>query len=273
MITLISVFALLFAIFGLETKKESYSFTAPTHLYKTANILGNTGQSQFVRVGDTPISLRKNPMYDPEGTFDQAVFNVSSNRSMQAAVSPRFQDFLGSGRGIRYSPPPTDVQAATLNSSLNNACANKSDCAKMVQENYGATPAAPSVAAPKQVENYEYKGNDMPINDMCDVNVFGSEEQPIIYDRVMYSNMRSRLYGQGDFIRGDLHIEPDVYKPGYGAVNWFQVHPKPTKDLNRGALFVIADQPCNKVGAYGGPLYDTTLSAAQGDVSVTKFGS
>lgn len=63
-------------------------------------------------------------------------------------------------------------------------------------------------------DNLEYNSvQDMlPVQDMSNgqmVNALGQNvEQPIVYDRFIYANQKSRLYAQGDPIRGDLPIVP-----------------------------------------------------------------
>lgn len=57
--------------------------------------------------------------------------------------------------------------------------------------------------------------------------------QPIIYDRYIYANQRSRLYGLGDPIRGDLPIVP------YNG-DWFRPSVQPNIDLRDGAMMVMA---------------------------------
>jgi hypothetical protein len=74
--------------------------------------------------------------------------------------------------------------------------------------------------------------------------------QPVIKDNLMYSNIKSRLRGLGDPIRGDLRITPDNYKTygkdgcegldggscGNSHNKWFQVSVKPNRDLNPGYI-------------------------------------
>jgi len=59
--------------------------------------------------------------------------------------------------------------------------------------------------------------------------------QPIVYDRYIYANQRSRLYGLGDPIRGDLPIVP------YNG-DWFRPSVQPNIDLRDGAMMVMAGQ-------------------------------
>ena len=56
--------------------------------------------------------------------------------------------------------------------------------------------------------------------------------EPIIYDRVIFANQKSKLAAQGDPIRGDLPILP--HKNG-----WFNPSSRPNIDLRDGALAVM----------------------------------
>lgn len=60
----------------------------------------------------------------------------------------------------------------------------------------------------------------------------GDIVQPIIYDRFMFSNKRSRLREQGDPIRGDLPIIPH-------NSDWFRPSVQPHIDLKEGAMQVM----------------------------------
>jgi Family of unknown function (DUF5850) len=60
----------------------------------------------------------------------------------------------------------------------------------------------------------------------------GNMKQPIIYDRFMYANRKSRLRNLGDPIRGDLPIVPL-------SGNWFTPSVHPNLDLQAGALNVL----------------------------------
>lgn len=56
---------------------------------------------------------------------------------------------------------------------------------------------------------------------------------PVISDRLMYAPQRSRLYGTGDAIRGDLAIAPACHG------GWFDVSVNPETDLRSGAMGIL----------------------------------
>lgn len=57
----------------------------------------------------------------------------------------------------------------------------------------------------------------------------GNIIQPIVYDRIMYANRRSKLLEGADFIRGDLPIFPQ-------NLGWFSPSVQPHIDLRRGIV-------------------------------------
>jgi hypothetical protein len=116
----------------------------------------------------------------------------------------------------------------------------------------------------------------------------GEIQQPIVYDRYIYANRKSKLRAGGDPIRGDLPIVPD-------SGNWFTPSVHPNIDLQQGAINVLAgvDNTTNKQLANliynSSGRADTTIggvnmadvnmahnnfagaSAAGGDVTISAF--
>jgi hypothetical protein len=78
----------------------------------------------------------------------------------------------------------------------------------------------------------------LPVQSMANaqaqiVNALGEASlQPIVYDRLIYANQKSRLYGLGDPIRGDLAIVPSDKQ-------WFTPSVRPSVDLRTGAMAVM----------------------------------
>lgn len=76
---------------------------------------------------------------------------------------------------------------------------------------------------------------DLPIGTMTTMDGAGNSDQFIAFNRIMVANTRSssRLYGKGDFIRGDLAITPC-------QSGWFSVYPDISRDVNAGAMNTLA---------------------------------
>ena len=126
------------------------------------------------------------------------------------------------------------------------------------------------------------------VGDMTVIGADGQQTQPIVYDRYIYANQKSRLAGLGDPIRGDLPIVPC-------NTGWFNVAANPSVDLREGAMNVMGgiglDTTAAKLGelvyaASGGyenivagvPMttnmanqFSTSLGAGLGDVVVSAF--
>lgn len=85
-------------------------------------------------------------------------------------------------------------------------------------------------------------GEDMsaalPVQSMTSSS--GGEEVPVVMDRFIVATMKSRLYGQGDPIRGDLAIVPVLPNADPNSGTWFRPSVNPALDLNAGSLSVIA---------------------------------
>jgi hypothetical protein len=164
----------------------------------------------------------------------------------QSSLSPRFSALNDYGAYIRYNMPSEDhlgVPKHPLTFS------------NMVKEEYGAARTSKagncnaSLGAPKymggnttNITNYAASNYNevkdklkyvettdlLPVGDMATAG----PDQPIIYDRFIYANQRSRLYGLGDPIRGDLPIVPC-------QADWFRPSVQPQIDLRDGAMMVM----------------------------------
>lgn len=75
--------------------------------------------------------------------------------------------------------------------------------------------------------------NDMLPNMSPDA--IASVQQPVMYDRYIYANQKSRLRESGDPIRGDLPIVP-------GNLGWFTPSVTPNIDLRDGAMAVLGGE-------------------------------
>jgi hypothetical protein len=171
----------------------------------------------------------------------------------QSSLSPRFSN-VGYGAYIRYNIPD--------------------------KEHLGV-PDYPLTYAGSIKEGYE------PLNSIAqqaaqgelrlDVANAGSAgvEQPIVYDRLIYANKKSRLYGKGDPIRGDLAIAPI-------QGDWFRPSVQPNIDLREGALTVIGGHDNNTAmqlralqseasGRSAIAQKNMQLQNAQADIVVTAF--
>lgn len=304
MITLIAMFAVLAAIFKQEIKENYANGTFPTidssfiNCPPSDKLLGAWGGdgNQMTRVPNTVTGRGNCPNGIPQPNYDLGFDlrqmdkggafprGVDTTRNMQSKNPTRFMN-TSSPRFASMDPAFRASMAVPLNRSDISAAGGCN--ANTVYSGFGqlqhsnglpnGTGTASNVGAgmpntaPSHVgdlkenfDDYATAQVDLP-SDMCTVNNMGADAQPVIYDRLIYSNIRSRLRGQGDYIRGDLLITPDNYKcDGGGHPGWFQVSVKPNRDLNMGAMAMIAP--------VGGRDEEIALGIAQGDCTVTSFG-
>ncbi len=198
-----------------------------------------------------------------EGFFGQPfpmtykVNSVSQNRAtgdfyevpglFQAQLSPRF-DNSQLGAYIQYNMPNVNQLGSdpTDPLSMKNMAYRSPNTPTIITEKYqGALMDVPQAGQAQMHSSAQHFGgqnlkyseavNELPVQPMgALVNANGENmQQPIIYDRFMYANARSRNFGNGDPIRGDLPIAPN-------NSGWFQVSVHPNIDLRDGALAVMA---------------------------------
>lgn len=79
----------------------------------------------------------------------------------------------------------------------------------------------------------ENAGANLPVGTMSTIDGAGNEAQFVTFNRMMFSNKKSRKLKDSDWIRGDLAITPCNQ-------GWFSVYPDIAADLNPGAMGVLA---------------------------------
>lgn len=269
---------------------------------------GNSGAPRTVKVmrevypkGCNPYSLQNN--YQSMLGSEKFV----SRPSLQGTLSPRFSN-VDYGAHIRYNMPSYKNQGSPRSSlDMGNmakesfqdyGCANDqcSDgkCGKgdvplgLPGSGRGTVSEDPNYV--KEM-NSIYKSHNAPpgvnslaVGDMTTIGADGNMTQPIVYDRYIYANQKSRLRALGDPIRGDLKT---IVPCNYG---WFNPAVNPKIDLHEGAMNVlggVSNSTANALdelqfAASGGVgsissgvdmtnEFGTTLGAGMADVNVTAF--
>ena len=288
LVTLVAMFAIIFSLFNAEIKEN---FTASILHSKDGmapggRFFGYGGDGvQLTAVGGRPQSrMYKGKNYNLNfprtlGYQNQYAFPPdckTSEEGKENYVAPEmcYKTGVDAGRNIQTAPPPrfmvtgpklesyrpidTAKWAVNLEKPIDHA-------ENLVVSDFGQVQMDSRKSNAESIrenfDTYSKASVELP-KDMCNVNMLGSESQPVIYDRVMYSNIRSRLRGQGDYIRGDLMIAPDNYKPnGGGHPQWFQVSVKPERDLNSGCMEHLF-----------GRKEEIALGLAEADIDVASFG-
>lgn len=236
---------------------------------------------------------------------------MSSNKfvtvpTYQSILSPRFSN-VQYGANIRYNMPDNKNMASPYNPLSfkdmvkKDYVKEKYSCGESREMNNLQIPAGytngnymdvySSLSNGKKVEE-GLPSDALPIGTMSGVNNEGEIEQFVMYNRLMNTNMKSRLRANSDYFRGDLMITPE-------QSGWFSVYPKINVDLNPGAMGVLSGYNVGESNSqlvealikssggarttFGGvdwasapptnmtPSYNAAVSAANTDVTYTAF--
>lgn len=180
---------------------------------------------------------------------------VTAPVSMQAALSPRFDGTNDYGASIRYNMPAmqnlgvpanplTYGPSQMINAPQMNA---KGGCSKegfYNVEGYEdaeafepiSNAAAQMGQSGMRLEQAQALADDGIVKSRAPQMTLQTSEGPVavtVYDRLMYSTSRSRLYGQGDPIRGDIGCIVPVKD------QWFRPSVRPNIDLRPGAMTIM----------------------------------
>lgn len=199
-----------------------------------------------------PQHLGREPMPGVENAKKGEFYEVQGNYS--ANLNPRFAN-IDYGANITYNLPPENYLASPVNpltfSNMTKEGYNYSNDDSCVPKTVyqGSAPIAPANYAGgnfNKVMESTYKESknprgvndiqrNLPVKDMTALKGEGDNNdntQPIVYDRYIVANLKSRQSALGDPIRGDIPIVPNDN-------GWFNTSYQPQKDLNRGALFAM----------------------------------
>ena len=273
---------------------------------------GNSGAPRTVKVMREVHRKGCNP-YSSQNNYQTMLGNEKfvSRPSLQGTLSPRFSN-VDYGAHIRYNMPSYKNQGAPCSPlDMGNmvkesfqedySCANDScggGCGVANCGKGGVPPGLPGsgIGSISEDPNYVnqmnsiYKShgappgvNSLAVGDMTTIGADTNVTQPIVYDRYIYANQKSRLRSLGDPIRGDLAIVPCNN-------GWFNPSVNPHIDLHEGAMNVlggVSNSTANSVSelrfSSSGGLesisggvnmaneFSTTLGAGMTDVNVTAF--
>lgn len=140
---------------------------------------------------------------------------VSTSNNFESIVPPRISGQVSYGSSIRYDAPPMEHQALDPRNPLAASGLNEPTVRDSTTEGFCQDQTM------QQSVVHSLNGDEID-----------NATQPIVYDRMIYANRKSRLRGDQDHIRGSLPITPN-------SGNWFNVSVTPHIDLNEGALSVM----------------------------------
>lgn len=184
---------------------------------------------------DRRLGFRLDDKYVPRNSRENYVDNnfgvkLEAARNMQPMTggSPRFMTV--EPKLNHYSPIDMKKHAVDLDHPI---------------VNYGCNDVYSESGQPLKIDKpstkEDFVGNNLP-QDMMSLS--GEPAQPVIHDRKMFSNIKSRYRrNTPDYIRGDVKLVPALYmSDGDGSTkekaynSWFQVAPNPSVDLVSGYI-------------------------------------
>lgn len=147
-------------------------------------------------------------------------------------VPPNYEMNLNYGAHVRYDMPNRINQSSSCDPLTFGGMARENFTTGSKESFDNDEHANKYHEISGQSEDYPDVSSMVPVTDMSSINALGEHTNAICYDRMVYSNRKSRLRGLGCLIRGDLAI---INKNR----GWFSVTAD-SNDLQQGALPVMA---------------------------------
>lgn len=200
--------------------------------------------------GNLPnMTVKTDKMFEVKNKNGQVVDMMTVPPSYQAMVTPRpaniqynsyvlgnlpDQSMLGIPQNQLTYGPVRESQVPsqnTCNQGVNAANFSKENWDDTIPENYEPISKSANVFEKEQLlaDNGIVKSGNPSFN----VETPDGPVSVTVYDRLMYSNTRSRLYGAGDPIRGDIGCIVPIKD------QWFRPSVRPNIDLRAGAMTVM----------------------------------
>jgi len=211
-----------------------------------------------------PQVVRAEQVVAPKGlTYSQDMYQIPP--TYKPVLNPRQAGMVDYGAFIRYKAPEQGLRADSMGSIKEGYCGSK--------EGYcGASHL-------KEGYSKETLSNILPLGETTQVNALGEVQEPIVFNRYIYANQKSRNANEADFIRGDLPIMPM-------SKGWFAPSANPQTALREGAMMILGGED-NKTtkevqalkAAITTGMPDTSYSiqtgalssAAGGDIQFSRF--
>lgn len=188
--------------------------------------LNQQGTSSVSGNNQSELYLNKPPVFTVPGTY-------------QSPLAPRFSN-TGYGAYITYNlPEKKNLAVDPTNPMLLASMVEKPTVKEQFkypsnssstdyQNKYNSLTQAPVVQ--------QELVSELPVQPMTTST---GSEVPLVMDRFIVANLKSKLYGAADFIRGDLPIPPVLPQNDVYSTTMFRPSVSPQIDLNSGAMAVM----------------------------------
>ena len=282
-----TLIGLVVAVFAICNTNMQPAISEGWGNFKTKVIRGTCDKQKCKDVNNNyPTMLKQNEMLEQTQMSKQT--NFISRPNFQSSLSPRFSN-LNYGAQIKYNMPNCKNLGVPNNplgdsadmvyndyeeSRENFGCSSKGNCGGNYESKRGCGSGSGRrtsmtdqsnisennnyISAMNEVyssdKTYPVLDGIMAVGDMTTINSSGDVSQPVMYDRYVFANAKSRLRQHGCPFRGDLAIVPC-------GKDWFSVHPTPSLDLMGGAMGVMGGVENESSRALGELLHETSGGA------------
>ena len=322
-ITLVGMMAAVALLFNI--KKQSFEgfgllnlkpvVSREVHLQCKNDAGQNTGRNNFSVSGNYQASL--SPRFSNVGYGSNIRYNLPSQQNLAVPPTPLGYKSVVDNVAIENYQPSCDFNRLSIANSQpprSTQCTiGQSNICSQEPTRYAAMGAPASVqdmlpvtdmrtiACTAGMQSVDQQNAMMSsvqqrgLNDPgCHIKVDSERSgdcqmQPVMYDRLIYANGRSRQKEGSDWIRGDLPIVPVLPESNPNSQVWMRPSARPSLDLNQGAMNIIGgyDNTTNNqlrslmetatsgtLGTFGGVAINnqrSTVCGPSSDIVVTSF--
>lgn len=245
---------------GKRSNPQNYQQQLPNP-YNTPLPSAPVQSSGFFQVPGTYASTLP-PRIIPEGLSGQVSYNLPTLNQM--AVDPA--NPLSIARCVQ-TPAPASVESFDYGNYGKNLPSTVAQSDRLQQQDQSSLIASSTLPVPSMVRTHQEQTSSVPTN-----------TPTVSYDRFIVANL-NRQRGHGDWIRGDLFINPILPNTDVNSPIWFRPS-QGTEVLNTGAMAVLGGayndtnrQTCNLAMHGSGGSINTMAGVAWARPESTPVGA
>jgi len=199
----------------------------------------NTGYSGNITYNLPEVNYLASNPHDPlsRNHSDRAaqMANIVENFQQKGAASSskELSDF-----GFQYPDASPSKEFLKMQRALENPNAHRQGADRIVESEMPIPNADLPVSSGMSKQADEVRSR-LPVQSMASGSYGEDQTVYVNMDQMVFATLKNRLYGLGDFIRGDLPIKPQP--PVTDACSYIQFRPsaRPANSLNTGAMNVM----------------------------------